>query len=281
MIINKQTMAEEARNFLKVLFSLPEVEKVAIKEVVISSIEDEEHINEGLELCYHDRFSDVDLSIVVKINPIDFYGEMPLYHNFLPRLQLGDKLLGMNFSTRFNLGMHEECLRICLKSGFHMDLVCWIYCDHTALPLPQSDRRIKVANKQAGNLWEDWSLEKVEKFWFIAVQALGKLMRKDYLIADHLSHMLLMEGLVIQMEMRDNLYQTTIHRYGYKEDLAYLDIDLQEAEVFMLTDEPIHNRIAEQLYRAVVAYDLLVQKSNESYRSLVDTFIEIWKSYIA
>lgn len=281
MIINKQTIEVETREFLKVLFSLPEVEKVAIKEIVISGINDEEHIKQGLELCYHDRFSDLDLSIVVKINPLDYYGEMPLYNNFLPRLKLGDKFLGMTFSTRFNLGMHEECLRIFLKTGFRMDLVCWIHCDHEARRLPESDRRIKITNKQDGNLWEDWSLEKVEKFWATAVHALGKLMRKDYLIADHLSHMLLMEGLVIQMEMRDNLYKTTIHRYGYSEELAYLKVDLQDAQIFMVEGDEIYNRIAEQLYRAAVSYDLLVQQSNKTYKSCLDAFLEIWKAYIA
>lgn len=281
MIINKQTIEEETRGFLKILFSLPEIEKVAIKEVVISSPQDDEHIHKGLDLCYHDRFSDLDLSVVVKVNPIDFYGEMPLYNNFLPRLQLGDKFLGMSFGTRFNLGMHEECLRICLKSGFRMDLVCWIHCDHEALPLPQADRRIRKVNKQEGNLWEDWPLEKVEEFWFTAVHALGKLMRKDYLIADHLSHMLLMEGLVIQMQMRDNLQQTTIHRYGFKDDVAYLDVDIQGAQAFMTLEDEVYNRIAEQIYRAVVSYDLLAARANAAYESCLEAFIEIWKAYIA
>ena len=49
------------------------------------------------------------------------------------------------------------------------------------------------------------------------MQALGKLLRRDYLIADHLAHMLIMEGLVLQMEMRDAKYGTNIHRYGYGE----------------------------------------------------------------
>lgn len=281
MNINKQTMAEETRNFLKVLFDLPEVEKVSIKEVVIASLEDEEGINKGLDLCYHDRFSDLDLSILVRVNSQDFYREKPLYSEFLPRLKFGDRFMGMNTSTRFNFGMHEEHLRICLKSGFRMDLVCWIRCDDTMPPFPLSDKRKWVSHKDEKNLWEDWPLEKAEQFWFIALGALGKLMRKDYLIADHLSHMLLMEGLVIQMQLRDNLYQTQCHRYGYEDDIAYLDIDLQPAQQFMSKDDAVYNRIAEQIYQAVVSYDRLVKKSNPAYESNINTFVEIWRAYSA
>lgn len=281
MNINKQTMAEETRNFLKVLFDLPEVEKVSIKEVVIASLEDEESINRGLDLCYHDRFSDLDISILVRVNSLDFYRGKPLYSDFLPRLRFEDRFMGMNTSTRFNFGMHEEHLRICLKSGFRMDLLCWIRCDDTMPPFPQSDKRISIGQKDEKNLWEDWSLEKTEQFWFVALQALGKLMRKDYLIADHLSHTLLMEGLVIQMQLRDNLYHTQCHRYGYADDIDYLNIDLQLAQQFMSKSDAVYDRIAEQLYRAVVSYDRLVKKSNLVYESLLNTFIEIWRGYIA
>lgn len=281
MIINKQTMQKETKQFLEVLFHLPEVEQIAIKGVEIASIEDDESINKGVALCYHDRFSDLDISIMVRINPVDYYGDKPLYDHYLPRLQFGERFMGMTYSTCFHLGMHEEQLRICLKTGFRMDLLCCIQCDEKVSPLPIQDRRERTSHKQEGNLWEDLAFEKIEKFWFVSVMALGKLMRKDYLIADHLSHMLLMESLVIQMELRDNLYQITWHRYGYEDEIEYLDVDLQEAQLFIVEQDTTYNRISEQLYRAVVSYDKLAQRSNPAYESCLQVFMEIWKAYIA
>ena len=105
-------------------------------------------------------------------------------------------------------------------------------------------------------------------------------MRKDYLIADHLAYMLLMEGIVVQMVMRDNQYGTNVHRYGYGEELAYLNVDMKGAEVFKTKNDKVYNAIVEHLYAAVVSYDQLVQKVNPLYMSRKDVFFEIWRTYI-
>ena len=44
----------------------------------------------------------------------------------------------------------------------------------------------------------NWSIENVNRFWFVQIQALGKLYRKDFLISDHLANMNLNETLVQQ-----------------------------------------------------------------------------------
>lgn len=280
MEINKQTMAAETRAFLKTIFSLSEIEKVAIKDTVITSLEDEIHIQEGLEKCFHDKFSDIDLNLWIKLSQEDFEGETPLYKRYFPRLDLEDKVFGVVFVTRIDEVTCKEGLRICLKSGFRMDVTCFTHCDETAVTLPQSDVREYVVKKQEQNFWEDWDLDKIDSFWFVTIQALGKLMRKDYLIADHLSYMLLMEGLVIQMVIRDNEYGTNIHRYGYGEQLDYLLVEMADAEVFKVAGEEVYNEIVTNLYRAAASYDRLAQKANPLYKSRLAIFFEIWRTYI-
>ncbi len=280
MEINKQMMTIETRKFLKTIFSLPEIEKVAIKDIVIESLEDKVHIEEGLEKCFHDKFSDVDFNLWVKLSREDFEEQTPIYKRYFPRLGLKDKIFGVVFQERMKGETCKEGLRICLKSGFRMDVTCFTRYDERVLTLPQSDLREHIVLKQEKDFWEDWDLDKINEFWFISIQALGKLMRKDYLIADHLAYMLLMEGIVVQMVMRDNQYGTNVHRYGYGEELAYLNVDMKGAEVFKTKNDKVYNAIVEHLYAAVVSYDQLVQKVNPLYMSRKDVFFEIWRTYI-
>ena len=68
----------------------------------------------------------------------------------------------------------------------------------------------------------NWSLEKIYQFWFVQIQALGKLYRNDFLISSHLANSNINETFVQQMVLRDLKYHTNHHQYGDKEDLIYL-----------------------------------------------------------
>ena len=132
-------------------------------------------------------------------------------------------------------------LRFVTKEGFRGDIIC-----HGApAEIPQADA-----------------------FWFIAVQALGKLLRRDYLISAHLSHMLLMETLVTQMVRRDQQYGTNHHRYGYAESLDYRKADTSPYVDLMAGDDTFAC-IAEQLIRAALC------------REEPECFFSIWRQYLA
>jgi hypothetical protein len=131
-----------------------------------------------------------------------------------------------------------------------------------------------------GKLSLNWDLEKADWFWFVAIQALGKLMRKDYLISSHLAHTLIMEVLVVQMVMRDNQYNTNFHRYGYSEKLEYLEVDVIGANEFKVSRDETYNHIVELLYQAIMSYDKMILQLNSNYISRCEIFLEIWKSYI-
>lgn len=69
MQINRQTMEKEAKIFLDTLFSLPEIAKIAIKDIVIQSPRDEVNIEKGLDICYHGHRFFMKYGIVTVDNP--------------------------------------------------------------------------------------------------------------------------------------------------------------------------------------------------------------------
>ncbi len=292
MVINRQTMETETKNMLKILFSLQEIEKVTIKDIIINSPEDMENLKKSLEKSYHDKMSDVDIHIRICLNPVDFQRNVPIYKTFFPRLQIQDQIFGIIFQDRTSderdsVYPYKECLRIVLKSGFRMDLICHIRCHENAEVLPENDLLEKqkeyISMKKTPGKDNIYPVtinpEKAGFFWFCTVQALAKLLRRDYLIADHLTHMLLMEGLVIQMEKRDQKYQTNFHRYGYAEELAYRNVEITEYSKYFSAADETYNHIACNLIRAVLSYDELASTCDVSYKRKSSIFFRIWNSY--
>lgn len=147
-------------------------------------------------------------------------------------------------------------------------------------------RLLVFTSKNIADLWakdyasNGWDMEKADSFWFKAILTLGKLMRNDYLISSHLCHMLIMEGLVVQMIMRDNQHNTNFHRYGYRENLEYLTTIPNLPENLKKSEDAVYSHIAELLFSAVITYDRLVFKLNSRYVSRAKVFFEIWRSYL-
>jgi hypothetical protein len=279
MLINKETMKQGAFSFLETLFRLPEIEKVSIKDIIIHAADDYDSINEGLALCYHDNLSDVDFNAWLRLSPEDYNGTTPIYKKYFKRLGIEDQIFGITFQERDNESGREG-MRICLKTGFRMDFTCFTRCDKDAKTLPKSDLRVDIKVKQQQNIWNDWDLDKANSFWFISIQALSKLLRHDYLISDHLTHMLIMEGLVLQMIDRDNQYQTNFHRYGYKEQLSYRNVDIMALEKYLSNHDDTYNHIVQNLCKAVLCYDNLVAELNPLYQKRSELFFNIWDSYL-
>lgn len=276
---HKTIMEEELTSLLHTLFQLPEVEKVAIKDIIISSVNDMDNITKGLEQCYHDKYSDLDITVWFKLNPIDFHGEPLIYKKFFWRLQLKNRIFGVSFQRQTG-APNKELIRICLNNSIRLDVLCFIRSDEK-MPLLSKE---EIINKNLPEPMDislaDYDLEKADEFWFNAILALGKLRRKDYLISSHLAHMLLMEGLVIQMILRDKEYNTFFHRDGYSELLEYMDINNEDICEFIVPDDFTYNHITELLYKAVTSYDNLVQTINKNYNSRCQVFFEIWRSYM-
>ena len=144
------------------------------------------------------------------------------------------------------------------------------YADHLKLDLgkqPDADEEN-----------DHWPTDNTNRFWFIQIQALGKLYRKDYLISSHLANMNCNETLVMQMIMRDRKYSTNHHRYGYSEQLDYVE-DL--GKVPYKSEDQTFNRIADHLYAAALAYDRLAKYFYPQYKDRSGDFFAIWDAYEA
>lgn len=276
MIINKKTMELGAIEFLNILFQLPEIEKVAIKDTIITSISDK-NIKKALDECYHDNLSDVDFSAWIKLNPDDFNSTTPIYKKYFSRLKISEQVFGVIFQERTDSITNKEGLRIILNNGFRMDFTCYTRCDESAKKLPSVDLLEVHRDQDFLNIGQE--LDRVNSFWFISIQALAKLLRGDYLISAHLSHMLIMEGLVVQMMERDNKYNASFHRYGYHENLRYSEVGKSFVNTYKVIGDDTYNHIADNLIRAVLSFDELIFTMNPQYKKRSNVFFEIWDSY--
>ncbi len=133
---------------------------------------------------------------------------------------------------------------------------------------------LKPMNEQNYN--DAYPIENVDKFWFIQIQALGKLYRKDHLISSHLANRNINETLVQQMILRDLKYQTNHHRYGYEEELTYLKYTMlcpyQSGNV-------VFDDIADRIYATALACDELAALFYDSYEPRSKCFFDIWEYY--
>lgn len=262
IIITKEFMYKELRNLLKLLFALPELESIVIKEVVIQSVNDEKSINRAVDRSFYDIYSDVDIHIKIKLSEHEYKGNSSIYADCMSRLGFANDILGMSHYCTEPRG---EVIRICKTNGMRFDLIITAtYVEDTPL-LPH----IHISE----------NCEKINNFWFVAVQALGKLMRKDYLISTHLAHMLIQEGIVLQMVMRDKEKNTSIHKFGYAEELDYLNIFNNEEVYFKKTSDETYNYISKLIYSAVKSYDRMVPLLNASYKSRIGNYLDIWSCY--
>lgn len=275
MVINKDSMMQELIIFLEKVFQLPEVNKVRIRDVDIASIDENNKLKKCIEESYHDVLSDIDIGVHVTLHPEDI-DDGHGYHTNPQRIGLTrEQLLGLA-CTGGNNGLFQM-FRVIFRNGIRFDIGMYITKDITA-PIYRIPREIEKEMRDEGKFWERWSLQKADEFWFTQIHSLAKLMRGDYLIADHLANMQINETLVAQMLERDNLYGTNIHRYGYREKLAYKDVEKEF--VFSAQDET-YNMIADKLVSAAVSYDRLIQGLNPLYEERRNIFFKIWKQYEA
>lgn len=259
MQINQENMRTELAKLIQSLLSLPEIATIRIVEVQITRGETflDDKLQQAIQQSYHDCYSDIDLHVIVdasKAAPDLLARYAERWERFGFR---ADAVLGAMTSP-------SNVCRMVLKNGMRYDLV-FEFSPAFTVTAPTSS--------PSGSLWP---IEHVNRFWFIQIQALGKLYRNDYLISLHLANSNLNETLVQQMVLRDKQYGTTHHCYGYREEIAYLRYQNQCP---ILTRQQPFDMIAAQLWCAALAYDELVQQFDPGYEPRSPFFLEIWKCY--
>ena len=274
MEISKDTIMQELIILLTRIFQLPEVNKIQIRDIEIFSTDENDKIKKAIEECYHDVLSDIDVAIHVTLHPEDVGNGHGYYCN-PERLGLTrDNYLGLAFSDG-NGGLFQM-YRVILKNGIRFDIGFYISEDSTA-PIYQIPQLIIEEIKDEGKFWTRWDLRKADNFWFVEILSLAKLMRGDYLLADHLANMQINETLVAQMLARDDIYGTNFHRFGYQEELDY-KVDTRSEFIFTVKGET-YNMIAIKILSAAISYDRLIKHSNPLYEERSRIFFEIWKEY--
>lgn len=250
--------------YIDSLLSLPEIEGVKLCDIVIqNNAHKETNVKKALSKSYHDCYSDSDICIIVnlptnsKITPME-YKKHPSRFGITP-----DKYLG--FLMTGDSGIY----RIIFKDGTRYDFGFEFRYDDSFPNVELEKEPERYSNPQ-------WPIEKVDEFWFVMIQALGKLYRHDYLISNHLANISINETLVQQMILRDIEQGTKHHRYGYSEKLIYRKYEGQSKFV---TGDDTFDIIADKLYAAALAYDELTKEFYSEYEVRSKILFDIWQCY--
>ncbi|MBO4347325.1 MAG: hypothetical protein J5840_06780 [Lachnospiraceae bacterium] len=262
--LTKEKIEEAFLQYMNEIFALPEVVSARVKDIIITRENRKEAGRQAFEAGFHDIYSDTDLHVNVRL-PKNGFVTKEDYIKRIDRFGVSeDTALGRMFVPENNVQ------RIIFKNGMRYDLIFdFEDGDNTELQFEQ----VKADSEN-----DKWPMENINRFWFIQIQALGKLYRKDYLIGDHLANTNLNETLVMQMIMRDIKYASNHHRYGYSEELEYTK-DLEKCPY--KTEDETFNGIADHLYAAALAYDRLVKYFYPDYTDRCAYFLAIWEAYEA
>lgn len=264
MQINREIISIELDKLIDIIFRLPEVTAVKIRDVIMKKEENRtDKLEEAMEKSYHDCYSDVDLAVLVTLSTKDTLTESE-YMKRIDRFGIGEEnCLGFFFVEGNNM------YRIIMKNGMRYDFGFEFCYDENA-------ETVSLGVKDEVYNHPNWTRDNVNSFWFIQLQALGKLYRKDFLIGSHLANLNLNETLVQQMVLRDMKYGTNHHRYGYEEELTYLKY---QGKCPVKSGNDTFDLIADKLYSAALAYDELTKVFYPEYESRSEIFFEIWKCY--
>ena len=263
--LSRESMEEAFVKYLETVFEHPEIICASVRNIVINRENTEDAEKRAFEAGFHDCFSDIDLAVKVCL-PSDGSVTPDQYMKRVDRFGVNsDTALGWYFVPE------NKMYRIIFRDGMRYDFGFeFEYADNIKLDLGEQP--------YAGEQNDNWPTENINRFWFVQIQALGKLYRKDYLISCHLANMNCNETLVMQMVLRDLKYGTNHHRYGYAEELEYIN-DL--GKVPYRTGDQTFDRIADHLYAAALAYDRLVKAFYPTYQNRSDGFFAIWEGYEA
>lgn len=260
--LSKEQMEALFLQYLEDIFKHPEIMSAAVRDTVITRETVTETGKQAFNAGFHDIYSDIDLSVKVRLSKTGIAAPED-YMKRIDRFGVSkDTALGWMFVP------NNRMYRIIFKNGMRYDF---------GFDFEYGEEDSFVLEPYVGE--EDntnWPLDNIDRFWFIQVQALGKLYRKDYLISSHLANMNCNDTLVMQMILRDLEYRTNHHRYGHSEELEYTK-DLGKNP--FQTKDKTFNRIADQLYAAALSYDRLTKMFYPEHMDRSDEYFSIWDWY--
>jgi hypothetical protein len=97
------------------------------------------------------------------------------------------------------------------------------------------------------------------KFWFLGITAIVKVMRSDYLISSHLALEMVQQCIVLQMILRDRKKGTNIHRIGERESIEILE------KMSTLLNSPSPIKILRIIEESSFIFERLYKMINEEH----------------
>ncbi len=260
--LTKQQVEASFAAFCEAIFRLPEIENIKVRTVTVRRGDLHETVKEAVAIGYHDCYSDTDMSLTVCL-PADGSVTPEAYMKRIDRFGVNEETaLGWMFVPEGSM------YRIIFRNGMRYDFgFSFVYAANATLDLGEAPHIEENPN---------WPLANIHRFWFVQVQALAKLYRKDYLISAHLANMNCNETLVMQMVLRDLKYGTNHHRYGYAEEAEYVK---ELGRMPARSGDATFRRIADRLCAAALTYDRLAVEFYPAYKDQSADFFAIWECY--
>lgn len=169
MKINQSIIEEELYKFLHIIFQLPEIASAKVRDIIVYKNDCNELLCEKtrdmIDACYHDYLSDVDLSVEVRFNT----NECITTTEYMKRIDR----FGIDKSNILGIVFVEENMmyRIIFKNGIRYDFgFSFVYDDK--VPLLNFDN----IELEYDNTY--WPMSNVNRFWFVQIQALAKLIER-------------------------------------------------------------------------------------------------------
>jgi predicted nucleotidyltransferase len=179
-----------------------------------------------------DEFSDVDLLLVTADGQLQRF--FPSAEWLAP--------IGAIFAIERSLRERHGVLRMCFEDMRRMDII--VVEESTVAMIGQWDghplrtprttvfSRSPAVDRAVATIYEGVPprpfteaqfAEMIEAFWFVAQLAVHKAVRRDLLVATHLSLELTRRCLEMAMHLRDRAAGTHVHRHGAESDIAVLE----------------------------------------------------------
>lgn len=271
MRIDRAAMRSALAGLMRRAEALPEFVEASVRGRRISA-RDSAALDAAVELSWHDALSDLDVKLKLRVAPED----APAYATPAGAARLGferGELLGLQLGGAPDAPLY----RIARRDGMRFDLALSLCVDAECRALGLEPER-EPERRLDGRFWPCLGRAHADEFWFVQVQALGKLLRGDYLIAAHLANCQINETLVMQMRLRDDAAGVNVHRYGGRERPAHLDA---AQPGFIAARDDVERAIVRRLCAAAGAYDALMPRLSERYEPRSAAFYELWRSYQA
>lgn len=209
-----------------------------------------------------DKWSDIDLLVILENDSLD------KYYSSLSWIQQ----MGKIFAIQKFKSEESATLRICFDDFSRFDIVL---AEKLHIREISFGSRIKVLYSDIADIEEIiLNQPKNDKFqvptktqfeemannlWFLAISAVSKIIRGDYLVGSHLALEMAQNCVVLQMMIRDKRKGTTVHRTG---DCEYVQI-ISNSGYLESLQMPVN--ILKLIDRSGFEFDRLAKEYSEDY----------------